>query len=469
MLYDIDHSLVSTWQDVSKQVPAITRITQSGKSKVSNFEQLESELFTRLFNGDTTPMSTTVLSDELWLAKLHNALGDTKSWSDLVSKTQGNKRLSMVATSWILNAVDGNLPKFEGQDDLSKLRASKQQAQKLGIRSLVTNLDTRIAEGDRLARDYSDKLDVKRWPSQATSDALAILTSNMAASSGWHDLPGVHNAKSLADQVKATQAYSGDRAQKILLQLGRMSSTLGKTRTTATKKTSGIEYGNSIPDLLPEEWLKSEDQFLLEYAEEKLAQTSRGKATMGKGPIIVLLDQSGSMDNDCLEGSKSTYDIWAKAFTLLTAKIARQEKREVFCITFDGYIRDKVDLTSASSSQVSKVLNSYPNGGTEWTVAINQAVEILKGKSDTKTQKFKSSDVLLITDGVSIVSDTYQQNLKELKLKLNFKIQSILISNDDSEDGTYSPLRLLKGVSDDIVRVGSLVDESKLKSVVSSL
>jgi len=170
----------------------------------------------------------------------------------------------------------------------------------------------------------------------------------------------------------------------------------------------GIKIGKDLEHVLPQELalLSDEETSLLfdlkyvegrlmsfdlhglnesikEIEEEKLVKVSEEEQ---KGPIIICVDTSGSM-----QGSPETI---AKAITLYMATKAISDKRDCYLINFSTAI-ETMDLSGMMGMEkVIKFLRKSFNGGTNASPALSHAVDMMK------TQKYKRADVLMISDFV---------------------------------------------------------------------
>jgi uncharacterized protein with von Willebrand factor type A (vWA) domain len=72
-----------------------------------------------------------------------------------------------------------------------------------------------------------------------------------------------------------------------------------------------------------------------------------GHETEGQGPIIIAIDESGSMTTDY---GGMTGEVWSKAVMLALLSIARLQKRDLAVIHFSGPDDLRVDLLISSST-----------------------------------------------------------------------------------------------------------------------
>ena len=150
-----------------------------------------------------------------------------------------------------------------------------------------------------------------------------------------------------------------------------------------------VSNGNDLSHVLPIELAvmadtETEDIFYLKYATKKLQlfankpkeqslmkveQQKKKKPRLEKGPIIVSLDTSGSMDGEPIK--------LAKSLLLQLLRMAKKQRRKCFLITFS--VRAKtLDLSRPGSWKlVDKCLEDIYTGGTDGEQMLNAALNML--------------------------------------------------------------------------------------------
>lgn len=207
------------------------------------------------------------------------------------------------------------------------------------------------------------------------------------------------------------------------------------TQTMPTKRykeeISGVELGNDLENLLPQEFALLNDPDLeiffdlkfvenrlfcfekhgyISYAQEKWREIEREiekerskEIDEQKGPIIICVDTSGSMNGNP--------EIVAKALTLMLAARARKEKRACFLINFSS----SVDTMDLSNSKGITLLNNFLEmsfgGGTDVDIALKE------GLKQMDKNNYKKADLIAISDGCFMMSDNTIQNKINQKRK----------------------------------------------------
>ena len=119
-----------------------------------------------------------------------------------------------------------------------------------------------------------------------------------------------------------------------------------------------MTFGNDIERLLPQElgqYIKPGTRldFLKRYAEgQTMIYSPKGKETLGKGPIVICLDESGSMSSQINQ---------AKGFCLALAMIAKKQKRDFCVIPFSNKTGEKIDCPrgKVTTAHVLKMANNF--------------------------------------------------------------------------------------------------------------
>lgn len=190
-------------------------------------------------------------------------------------------------------------------------------------------------------------------------------------------------------------------------------------KNSATKKLFELKFAQNqlmswkYENLVPEE--KSETQ-MEEMSKEKDEQ---------KGPVIICVDTSGSM---C-----GTPENIAKTITFALSKIALEEKRDCYLISFSiGIETLDLSFSGKSNSEVLQTLVSFLRksfgGGTDASLALKHALKMLQ------SENWKSADVLMISDFVmgNLDSTLTEKIEAEKKNKTNF--YSLVIGSGGNPD-----------------------------------
>lgn len=214
-----------------------------------------------------------------------------------------------------------------------------------------------------------------------------------------------------------------------------------KPRHASKGEVIGIRESDDISSLLPVEIATLANPatkaiFLKKYAEKKLMtydfknqftsteniakkETQLKEKEENKGPIIICVDTSGSM--------QGTPEQIAKTVCFALTKIAISENRKCFIISFSTKIQT-LELTDLKSSldPLVKFLNMSFKGGTDASPALEEAIQKIA------SENYNNADVLMISDFVmSKLSDELMNKIVEAK-KNKTKFHSLVIGTNQN-------------------------------------
>jgi uncharacterized protein with von Willebrand factor type A (vWA) domain len=226
-----------------------------------------------------------------------------------------------------------------------------------------------------------------------------------------------------------------------------------KTLDRGVAEAYDVERGSDLGRLIPSELLALHHPGLARDFKRRLLEGEvlqyrlREDEQKGKGPMVVCVDVSSSMQGD--------KELWAKAVCLTLMDIARRQRRLFRAVLFssgEGSLK-VLDLNRERRyrPELSKVLELaeyFPGGGTDFERPIDAAVELLEDK------KLKRGDIVIITDGESSVSPAWLARLRRRKEELDFSIFAVLVDVGSSE------LSTLAQFSDRVTSVKRLSAES---------
>ncbi|MGG1880731.1 VWA domain-containing protein [Paenibacillus cisolokensis] len=287
--------------------------------------------------------------------------------------------------------------------------------------------------------------------SQAAQEAVDAkenvksLLGGVKASSGDSELRKVP----LKDQLLLAERLSHDKKLKEIAKwAGRMKIVANRKQRSKHKDAidlNGIKQGNAVEQLLPIEIGSyaspiTKMDFLRRYVEgQTLQYDTKGPEHLGKGPIILCLDQSGSM---------SGQDTMSKGFALALMSIARKQRRDFAWIPFSSHAADPLiyERGKIEVQDMIQLATIFFGGGTSFEPPLRAASQIIQ------QSRFNQADIVFVTDGESHVSERFLQSWNELKSKKGFSVLSLLLGRESIQG--------VEGFSDRIVRASTFEDES---------
>jgi len=245
-------------------------------------------------------------------------------------------------------------------------------------------------------------------------EAAEAMASGWGTGGGSDVFPGDGLAQkaALADLVKAIPDF-----RRIMEIAGRMRGVAEAKRKERTREVpeevADVDQGADFARTLPVELAKLRGapglrlDFFRRYVEKStLVYSLQGNEAKKRGPIVVLLDCSGSM-----EGQR---DIWSKALAIAMLNVATTERRPFAAITYDGDWRNvyAVDRSSANSAErvrnTAELLNERADGhSTDWERPLRKAWDVMEDED------FAKADVVMLTDGSCRVSDEFKREWSE--------------------------------------------------------
>ena len=193
-------------------------------------------------------------------------------------------------------------------------------------------------------------------------------------------------------------SYSGDmsRVHEIAELAGRMFHALKGARATqpsqAPEEIYSVTLGAELSRLLPSELahLGQDTEVLLieRLASRKaLCYAVRGQEVTSRGPLVLALDESSSMNGQRI--------VWSKAAAIALARVALEDCRPVSVVRY-SYSIVVQDMKPGDLTGMMKLARGFLGGGTNIPQALRRSaveVERMAQKGD------KGADVVIVTDG----------------------------------------------------------------------
>lgn len=201
-----------------------------------------------------------------------------------------------------------------------------------------------------------------------------------------------------------------------------------------------VEFGDNLNRVVGSELAlfadpDFEDDFLVRYAsQELLCFSTVGEERAGRGPIIIVLDGSGSMSGE--------RNIWARAISMCMLHIARSEKRDFACIEFSGgrnYAEWHFPAKQAlMADKILEMASHFFGGGTTPIVGVAGAAKLMED-----SPPFKKADLVMVGDGIASFGDE-DKRLRDKLTAMGVRIFGI---------GIGGPFRYLEQYCEHVVNV----------------
>jgi len=318
-------------------------------------------------------------------------------------------------------------------EDLRKRAARARAAarrQERAAAEIEESLDTDDDERDRAIRlaarqGMAEALD----EAEAIQNAIAAFGGGYSTSDGGGGMP-----REMTAQEKIELAMRVMRSPRLKLiaemcgRFTRIAMSVQKSRVShPPSEITSITIGNDLAHLLPSEVAllgdpDLEDLFYLRFAERRLLQYElEGRESEGRGPIILALDESGSM-SEPLGGVVK--EAWSKSVMLGLMAIARRQKRDLAVIHFSGPNQLRTSIFPKGESAPLGLMDAvefFFGGGTVFEPWMEEAVQLVD------QDQFDRADVIVVSDGLASISARTEAEWWKRKAERKMRCYGVLI------------------------------------------
>lgn len=224
----------------------------------------------------------------------------------------------------------------------------------------------------------------------------------------------------------------------------------------AADEVVGVKLDDDLTRMIPAEMInlaseELEADFWMRYANrEVLCYDLRGKENMGQGPVICVVDESGSMGIDDVAGG--TREAWSKALSLAMCDQARQRGRDFHYIGFSSSRQQWTTSFPKGVTTIDKVIEMtehFYGGGTYYEGPLRAALDLIEETYD-RDGKSKPDIVFMTDDEYGSLDEDFMHEWNRVKDKASIRCFGIAIGC--SYGGA------LEAVSDNVRSVADLVD-----------
>ena len=331
--------------------------------------RLEDELFEKLYAGEaeSLPERHQDAKWAAWASAIHDACEKLPAFNRLADETRGDA-----------------------------------DAAALGVEDLIKELQPII---DEQSANQPPEESIRKLVREGAEAASAALEEYRDAVEGLGQVmfgsgKGNHERQALDDKkVGLARRLRGDPRLKRIAQLAGRFTRIGQQKRRSkvrhgAEEICDVELGNDLGRLLPVELVKLRHPRLHALAlrdllERKAMQYAlTGKEKLGKGPLVLLLDRSWSMEGPA--------DEWSVAVALALLGLAQVERRTFALVAFtDQVIYEAVVKPGERLDE--EALNLTCNGGTNIDAAVSRGLEIIERNPGALSE----ADLVLVTDGCS--------------------------------------------------------------------
>jgi len=367
----------------------------------------------------------------------------TKEWSGLRDFTVRNPFLAAHATPRVMDEVK---EKLEGDDEYKRAKQELDEYEDF-IKDLEkadpTTPPTIPESWEKYANERRGK--VHHTYRQAMRKAATVAEKDCEelaeAMIAWGLEDGPNTGMEAGALRELTERVMGsEKLKKIARLAGRMERVAEATHdarcTDRPEVICDVQASNDLGHILPTELAclaepRLQPLFLRRYLESQLlCYQLEGKEPLGRGPIVMLYDGSGSMSG--------APEIWAKAIVFGLLTIAGKENRDVLVFEFSSY--DQISMWSfpAGAKDPAKLVEMaehFFGGGTDPRQAIEVGLAAMQGSA------YDKADMIVVSDGEFMVEDTFLEKFQALKKERGARMITVGIGN--------VKMRALEAVADD--------------------
>lgn len=390
------------------------------------------------------------------------ALMESEKYKELRAMTVHDELCSLIATEIladvaleVLSEINIKTEALQQEiEDLKEFLKKNDKGEKLSIEEARKALE----ENKELLQNMY-KQNIERKIVNKLNLAYSELLKAKKSMDDWslgHDQSYQHmtyeNKINLINDLK-----KNEKLKRVALLAGRLRDLVLKGKQIKSKRTAllptGIEIGNNLSKVLPSQLVKlslpqTVKSFYKDYNEKKLLQRKiEGKHKLGLGPIVAMIDSSGSMAGSA--------EIYSKAVCLTLLDLARKQKRAFLAIHFDsGQSPENLHVNRFSKKslydikEVIDLAEYFGGGGTEFEPPLRRAMQEIDKEGD-----FSKADMILITDGSAPITEKFIEELNNWKKKKKVTLFSIMA------DPSYGTTESIKDFSDKIVHMEDVSKE----------
>lgn len=202
--------------------------------------------------------------------------------------------------------------------------------------------------------------------------------------------------------------------------------------TNTPDEITNVRLSNDLAHLTSAEYInlaipEMETDFWRRYSEDRLLTYElSGRERQGKGPIICIRDESGSM-----QGAREQF---AAALTMALAQRCKRDRRDFHYIGFSSHgqqYHQKFPGGQATIDQTIDVVTHFFNGGTYYEGPLLQAAEIVRDYHDQGKDK---PDIVFITDDAyRHLPDDFMAEWNRAKKVTEMRVFGILLGGGSTE------------------------------------
>ena len=262
---------------------------------------------------------------------------------------------------------------------------------------------------------------------RAVREAIHKQSEMSDLESAWGRESGCEQKLSFKEKMEIAKRIEKEpKLKEITKKAGRMRNVALSARKSriapGTSEIHNIKQGDDLARVLPTELaLAHTKEFEMLFMKrlacgELLEYELIDREFKERGPIVICIDNSGSMSGDP--------EIWSKAIAVGMLELAFKDKRELIVNHF-GSESDPIEkfVFKPGENNTMKLIDMasfFLGGGTDFMKPLDSAREDIN-------ERLPDADVVFITDGICDVNDAWLEEFMEWKKENKVRIYSFLV------------------------------------------
>lgn len=486
---ELDRYDFRAYSELREQAAELGKAEEAGRPRLETFPELLRDVWAGLYKFAPELKPEAEVPRSLALnRKVIEEAQRLPAWQELRETTRLDEWASALGAVSLSEAVLSLVPEEERQkvaeaarleEELRRLMgqaeafsAMADEAGRAGEEAREQEFRQRAEEARAQAGEVAAQLEAVPVPElpkgfrKEAGRALREATSDLEGAErfgfSWGCDPGSPRSLESKERFELARRLRSDAKLRQVADLaGRMRNIAAARQRERTKyvpsEVVGVTQGNDLSRVLPSELVRLvvpelRPFFLRDFLEGKLAQYEvKGREREGRGPLVVCVDSSGSMED---LRRPYTKEVWAKAVLLALFWIAARQRRAFACVHFGSRTEIKVfefpDPRSARPGDVAEMAAFFFGGGTDFEAPLRKAQELLE-KSE-----YRRGDIVFVTDGQAFVSEEFLREFRAAKARKGFAVWTVLVDTFTSA---------VEQFSDGVEQVDGLDDRAALDMV----
>ena len=384
------------------------------------------EVFSRLYGSPEASEGSVG-----WAKEAHRLIDGMVEFEQLRRSVAGDPDFSALAARDLIKAVEEQLPNLmqsaQDREDEQDNDEGDEQQQAPANNGLPSAGDMARSALRKAFRQISKDV-------EETKQTMNGIAPGMGAPPPSHQQAD-ESRFNLAERVGDSEKF-----RSIMQKAGRLRRVASKEKTVRDKKMRSevvdVERGADLSRVLPSQLGGLRHPLMSQLVKKGIIERSlmqyrlEGSEKKGRGPVVVLIDRSGSM---CGENER-----WASAIGIAMVGVARKSKRAVTVLGFNGGVTTAAHMNKRGEAFVAEeisqnarygrapisfakvgggaarvaeyIASEYSDGGTCFESPLSAALHHLPDSIADE-----NADLIFITDGHAQMTDKMRESINEAK------------------------------------------------------